>query len=173
MTREERTVPDSSGGSLVFGSAETPGPRSLVKRAFLVDGTPIAGGTTVPSGTIVRFLLDVDDDTGGTVSDVSVQDVLAASFTYQAGVLVTDDTLASSAVCPGGACDEAAIFAQVDGAGTPIGDGDAVTPPIDADAGSFDGSATVDFGDEKNPNNARLDIPADRVWAALVTVRVQ
>ena len=55
-----------------------------------------------------------------------------------------------------------------------LGDGDSVTPPIDADEGSYDGGTrTIDVGDQNNANNSQLDLAADRVWALVFTVRMQ
>jgi uncharacterized repeat protein (TIGR01451 family) len=162
----------SPSSYLVLDPEET-AQRALVKRAFEIDGTPIATGATVPSGKIVRFLLYIPNP-ALDATDVSVQDVLDPAFAYVPGSMKVDASLAASVVCPGGVCDEDAIFAQADGAGTPVGDGDAATPPLDSDVASFDDPGdTLDFGNGGNPSNAQLDVPADRVWAAVFSVRVQ
>ncbi len=146
---------------------------AIVKRAFQIDGTPIANGSTLPSGTPVRFLLYVDNP-GLAVSDVTLADVLAPTFSFRAESMKVDNSLVSSAVCPGGVCNEAAIFAQVDGSGSAVGDGDSVTAPIDADAASYDsGGATIDLGNGSNTDNAQLDLAGDRVWALVFTVVIQ
>ena len=63
---------------------------------------------------------------------------------------------------------------RVDGSGTSVGDGDAVTAPIDADEASYDsGTVTLDVGDQNNINNAQLDLAADSVWALVYTIRMQ
>lgn len=162
----------SPGTYLLFG-AEEAGSRSIVKRAFEADGTPIPSGATVPAGKIVKFLLYVPN-LGPAATDVSIRDLLDPAFAYVPGSLRMDASLVAGAVCPGGACDDAAIFAQVDAAGTPVGDGDAATPPLDADAASYDGpGAAVEFGSGNNPDNAQLDVPAGRVWSAVFSVRMQ
>ncbi len=146
---------------------------AIVKRAFQIDGTPIVNGSTLPAGTPVRFVLYVDNP-GLAVSDVTLADVLAPTFSYRAESMKVDNSLVSSAVCPGGVCNEAAIFAQVDGSGSAVGDGDSVTAPIDADAASYDsGGLTIELGNGSNPDNAQLDIAADRVWALVFTVVIQ
>ncbi|HMB69907.1 MAG TPA: DUF2341 domain-containing protein [bacterium] len=171
ITSSYRTA-RSPGTYLIFGGEEV-GTRSIVKRAFEVDGTPIATGATVPAGKIVKFLLYVPNS-APAAADVSVRDVLDPAFAYVAGSMRVDDTLTAAAACPGGVCDETAIFTQVDGAGTPVGDGDASTPPLDGDVASYDGlGAAIDFGSGSNPDNAQLDVPAGRVWAAVFSVRMQ
>jgi hypothetical protein len=143
-------------------------PLTLVKRAFLTDGTAITGGLTLPKGTPFKFLLYIDN-AGAGANDITVQDVLATAFQYQASTIKVDDTLVSATVCPGGICDEEAIFAQVDGSGTALGDGD-----LDGDVASYSaGSSTVDFGNGNNANNASLNMAADRVWAAIFTIKMQ
>jgi hypothetical protein len=145
----------------------------IVKRAFQAGGTPIASASTMPSSLLIKFLIYVVNY-GSATSDVSLRDVLDPAFVYQAGTINVDNTLAASAVCPGGVCNELTIFSQVDGSGTAVGDGDSVTAPIDADEASYDsGSATIDLGDQSNTNNAQLNLAADSVWAFVYTIRAQ
>ncbi|MCP3980130.1 MAG: right-handed parallel beta-helix repeat-containing protein [bacterium] len=157
-----------------FGGLVTVVPQlSIVKRAFQLDGTPIADSSTLPVGMPVKFLLYIDNP-GVAVSDLSLQDVLDPLFTYQTGTMKVDNTLVSSAACPGGACNETTIFSQVDGSGSAVGDGDAVAAPIDADEASYDGGArTIDLGDRINADNAQLNIGADSVWSLVFTIRMQ
>ncbi len=163
------TATDIADNTSEFSSnAEALPPPRIVKRAFQLDGTPIAGGTTLPTGMPVRFILYIDN-VGGAVADATLQDVLDPVFAYQTGSMKMDNTLLPSVVCPGGVCDEAAIFTQLDGSGIVLGDGDA-----DADAGSYSaGTKTIDLGDGNNSNNAQLDLAADRVWAVVFTIRMQ
>ena len=114
------------------------------------------------------FLLYIDNP-GGAVSDVSVRDILEPGFAYVPGSIRTDGTLSSSATCPGGVCDDAAIFARVDGSGTPLGDGIG-----DGDVASYDGPGrSVELGNQNQAGNAQLDLSAGRVWAVRFSVRVQ
>ncbi|MCP3981076.1 MAG: DUF11 domain-containing protein [bacterium] len=163
------TTTDASTNTSEFSANATAFPGlAIVKRAFQSDGTPIASGSTLPAGMPVKFLIYVDNPSGA-VTDVSLQEVLDPIFTYQGGSMESDNTLASSVVCPGGVCDEAAIFAQVDGSGVALGDGDA-----DADTGSYSaGTRTIDLGDGNNSNNAQLDLAGDRVLALVFTIRMQ
>ena len=70
---------------------------SLVKAAFLTDGTPIASGTTVAKGTPVKFLIYMDNTTAVPVDSVNVQDVLAAQFVYQPGTIRVSNTVNTGA----------------------------------------------------------------------------
>ena len=144
-------------------------PLEMVKRAFQSDGTPIANGATLPRGTAVKFLIYVDNF-GAALADVSLQDVLDPAFLYQASSMKVDGTLQSSVVCPAGICDEAAIFSQVDGSGTPVSDGD-----LDGDVASYTALPlpTIDLGDGVKPSNTQLDVAADRVWAVVFTISMQ
>ncbi|NNF62391.1 MAG: hypothetical protein HKN06_13825 [Gammaproteobacteria bacterium] len=147
--------------------------RLIIKRAFQLDGSPIADLSMLPVGLPFRFLLYVDNP-AGAMSDTALQDALDPLFIYEPGSMKVDTSLVSSVVCPGGACNEGAIFAQVNSSGTALGDGDAVTAPIDADNGSYNtASSTIDLGDNANSSNGQLDIPADRVLALLFTARIQ
>ncbi len=180
------TLPAVAVGSVVTATATSPGGdtsefsgavtvtalRSLVKRAFQADGTPIPDGSSLPAGLPVRFLLYIDNS-GGAAADVSVNDVLDPTFAYVSGSIKVDNALLSAATCPGGVCDEAAIFAKVDGAPNVCGSfGFECTDLPDADVVSFAG-VTLDAGNGSVPGNAQLDIPAGRVWALLFSVTIQ
>lgn len=130
---------------------------ALVKRAFLPDGTALASGANVPTGTLVKFLIYIDNTTTVPVSDLSAQDILAATFAYQAGTLKIDNSVATGAT-------EAAIYAAVNAqtAGSDVVDGDAV---------SLSGS-TINVGNQSQAN-AQLDIAASKVFAVLFTVKMQ
>jgi len=140
-------------------------PLVLVKRGFLTDGTPVADGATLPRGTLVDFLLYLNNP-GPARPDASVRDVLDPSFVYLAGTTRIDTTTAN---CAGGNCtgaEEAAIYSAVDAV-------PASTDAVDGDLASFDGpTTTIDAGDE-NAGNAQLDVPANSVAAMLIRVRVQ
>ncbi len=85
-------------------------------------------------------------------------------FAYQAGSIRVDSSLVSSVVCPGGVCDEAAIFSSADV-------GSAKSEAVDLDEVSLSG-VTIHAGDGADAN-ARLDLAADRVWAIVFTVVIQ
>ena len=130
---------------------------TLVKAAFLSDGTPIASGATVPKGTPVKFMIYVDNATTVPVDDINVQDVLNAAFSYQTGTIRVDNSVASGSTA-------AAIYAAVN----------AVAPLTDAvsnaDVAGING-VTVSAG--TGTGNQTVTAPANRVWAMLFTVKVQ
>ncbi len=173
---DQNDTSDVSQIDNVAGAPSTDWPQfaaqSVIKRAFLTDGTPLTDGIVVPAGTLVRFMLYFDNYSG-PISDVSLQDVLGPTFAYQAGTMKRGLLAgASTTWCPAMVCDETAIFNETDTNGVPLGDGDAVTAPIDADAGSYNtGSSTVDLGDANNSNNAQQDVGMDTVLSLIFTVR--
>lgn len=130
---------------------------ALVKTAFLTDGTQLASGATVAAGTLVQFLVYLDNPTGVTVADVNVEDVLDPAFVYQAGTLRIDNSLGTGAT-------EAAIYAAANATA-------ALDDAVDgADAAGISG-ATVSAG--SGAGNAQVDAAAGAVWALLFTARVQ
>ncbi len=135
----------------------------LVKRAFLADGTPLADSDTLPRGTLVKYLLYINNR-GSVLNDASVQDILAAAFLYQTGTLKVDNTVAECAAADCTAGEEATIFSAID-------DNAASTDAVDGDVVSITGS-TIDAGNQ-NAANAQLDIAANKVWALLFTVKMQ
>ncbi len=158
------TTLDASSNTSEFGLNTTVfSPTKIVKRAFQLDGTPIVSGSTLPRGTPVRFLLYIDNP-AGAISDVSLEDVLAPLFAYQANSMRVDSSLLSSVACPGGVCDEAVIFDSADL-------GSARTDAVDSDVVDQSG-ATIHAGDGAVAN-ARLDLAANRVWALIFTVVIQ
>jgi hypothetical protein len=140
---------------------------ALIKRAFLANGTPITSGSSLPKGTLVKFMIYINNDTAFGVNDVSVQDVLASAFAYQAGSIKTSNTVAAcaAALCTGP--EEAAIYAAVNG-GTAKTDG---TP--DDEASYTAGTTTIDLGNQNVGTNSQLDIAASKVWAVIFTVKMQ
>jgi hypothetical protein len=139
----------------------------LAKTAFLtVGGTQLTSGATLPTGTLVDFMIYVDNKASVVITDTSIQDVLDPLFLYQAGTIRFDNTHIN---CAGAACipaEEVTIYAAALG-GTAVSD--AVDGP---DVGSFAG-VTVDVGDEVIVGNGQLDAAANRVLAVIFTVQVQ
>jgi len=130
---------------------------ALVKAAFLNDGTALTSGATVPRGTLVKFLVYVDNTTGVATDNVNVSDTLDAAFAYQAGTIKVDSSQNTGAAA-------AAIYAAVNAAA-------AVTDAVSgADVAGITG-AVVSAG--AGAGNANLNVPASRVWAMLFTVRVE
>jgi uncharacterized repeat protein (TIGR01451 family) len=137
---------------------------ALVKRAFLANGSQITSGSTVPRGTEVRFLIYVNNTTAFEATDLSVQDVLAGTFAYQAGTLKVDMSVPNCALGNCTPAEEAAIYASVNGQAVS-------TDAVDGDLVSITG-ATIDAGNQAQAN-AQLNVPANRVFAMLLTVRMQ
>ena len=146
---------------------------ALVKTAWKTsDGTPIANNSTVPQGTSVDFMIYVSNPGTVAINDVSIQDVLVSLFVYDGGtdsVRVTNVNLAGTGSCAAVPCtvgEEAAIYAAVSVvAANTNGAGD--------DTSSFDGTDTIDVGDENEGTNTALTADADRVLAVVFTVQVQ
>ncbi len=139
----------------------------LVKTAYLNStGVELTSGDTLPQGTLVDFMIYVNNSGSVAVLDTSIQDVLDPLFLYQAGTIRFDNTHIN---CAGAACipaEEVTIYAAALG-GTAVSD--AVDGP---DVGSFAG-VTVDVGDEVIVGNGQLDAAANRVLAVVFTVQVQ
>lgn len=132
----------------------------LAKVAFLPDGTQLTSGDSVPKGALVQFVIYIDNTTAVPVSDVSIQDVLDPTFVYQAGTMVVSTLATGSAA--------GAIWSQLDTAGTAVTDAQAA-----GDVASFNGTDTIDFGNQNAGSNDQLDVPASSVWAVRMTVKMQ
>ena len=129
---------------------------ALVKAAFLTNGTALASGSSVPSGTLVQFLIYIDNTTPIAVNDVNVQDVLDAAFTYQAGTIKVDNSQNTGATA-------AAIYTAVNATA-------ALTDAISN--GDVAGISGVTISAGSDAGNAQLDIAASKVWAILFTVQM-
>jgi uncharacterized repeat protein (TIGR01451 family) len=139
---------------------------ALIKRAFLANGTPLLTGTTLPKGTVVKFLVYINNNTAFPVSDVSAQDVLAAGFAYTAGTTKVDNLVPNCGLVACTAIEEAAIYAAVNATA-------AKTDAIDGDVVSYNGGTqTIDAGNQ-SVANLQLDVAASKVWAMLFTVTMQ
>ena len=140
---------------------------AVIKKAFVDDntGTEIASGSTVASGTIVKFLIYIDNPTGAALADVRAEDLLnETAFTYQAGSLKWN--VATTAT----AAPVATIFTDTNG-------GTALTDAISgADVGSADTTQTpndrITIGAHSAQVNATLNIPAGRIAAFIFRARV-
>lgn len=136
---------------------------AMVKTAFLSDGTALTSGSNLPKGTLVKFMIYVNNNTPVSASDLSVQDVLDAAFTYQTTSIRVDNTSTCAlTVCTGP--EEAAIFTNISG-NTPLTDG-AGDDVVDENAG------TINAGNQNEGTNSQLDILANKVWAILFDVKM-
>lgn len=138
---------------------------ALVKRAFLADGTPLTSGANLPRGTVVKFMIYVNNTTAFVVDDMSVRDALDPAFAYQTGTVRVDSSVPNCASGNCTAAEEAAIYTAVN-AQAPVND------VVDADVASVTGGNTIDVGNQ-NQSNAQLNVPANRAWAVLFTVKIQ
>jgi hypothetical protein len=141
---------------------------ALVKRAYLDDGVPtrVPTGSDLPSGTVLKFLIYINNDSPIDVHDIEVRDVLdTVAFTYQADSIKVDNSLGECALPACTAAEEDMIFSTVDGvaAGT-----DAVDPATDV-VSHVGGTIEAKSGVAGQPQN---DVAADSVWALSFTVTV-
>jgi hypothetical protein len=138
---------------------------TLVKTAFLTsDGSQLTTGATLPLGTLVDFMIYVNNQSDLLVADVSIQDVLDALFVYTAGTIRVDNSVAECAIAACDAAEELAIYnaARVTAA---------LTDGVDGDTASIAG-VTIDVGNQ-NVANGPLDSAANSVLAVVFTVQVQ
>ena len=136
----------------------------IVKRAFLPDGTPIPSGATIPNIMEFKFLLYINNKDVAKI-DVSVRDVLDATFQYQLGTIQVDSSVAECVLTVCTAAEELAIFTAVNGAAF-------LSDAVDGDVASYTGaSSSVDAGNSTEAN-LQLDINADAVWAILFSTKI-
>lgn len=158
--------PAALGDSNVFQLFSTGAPLTLVKTAFLTGtGAPLTSGDTLPQGTLVDFMIYVNNTGSVAVTDTSIQDVLDPLFVYQAGTIRVDNSVANCAAVACTPAEEAAIYAS---AAATAASTDAVDAP---DPASFAG-VTVDVGDQAVANG-QVDAAASSVLAVVFTVQVQ
>lgn len=129
----------------------------IVKAAFLSNGTPITSGSTLARGTVVKFVIYLDNTTAAPIDSVNISDVLAATFSYQAGTMKVDTSQNTGATV-------ANIFTAVNATA-------ALTDVVSAaDVAGVTGS-TVSAGG--GAGNGMVTAPAGKVWALLFTVKMQ
>jgi predicted outer membrane repeat protein len=159
---DQRGVARPIGSSCDVGAYEAALVLTLIKRAFLPDGTPIPTGSTIPGFIECKYLIYINNKDVAT-SDVSVRDVLDPAFQYQAGTIQVNNSVAECTLAVCTAAEELGIFTAVDGAGF-------LTDAIDGDVASITGG-TIDAGNQ-NVANLQLDINANAVWAILFSVKM-
>lgn len=144
---------------------------AVAKLAFLNDasGTQITSGSSVVKGSIVKFMIYIDNSTSTQASDVRLSDLLNdTDFTYQAGSLSWNNNVTNTAATV------ASIFANTDrdGANTGVALTDAVSG---ADVASVNTAASPDqvtMGAHSTQTNATLNIPAGKIAAFIFKARV-
>ncbi len=153
--------------SNVFQLFSTGAAFTLVKTAFLTStGVQLTSGDTLPQGTLVDFMIYVNNAGSVAVLDTSMQDVLDPLFVYQAGTIRVDNSqTCAAAVCLPG--EEPAIYAAAAAAAAGT-DGAAA-----GDTVSFDLTDTIDVGNASEALNDQQDAAANTVLAVVFTVQVQ
>lgn len=149
--------------SLEWAQAETEC-SFMQKRSFLPDGTPLANGAQVGTGTEIKFMIYINNQ-GTGLSDISVQDILDPTFNYVPGSLQIDNSVAECALNTCTSTEESNIFSAVDA--TLL-----ITDSINGDGASFDGTNTIDTGDQNVPGNGTINVNANSVWALLFSVTI-
>ncbi len=150
--------------SNVFNLSSTGSGLVLVKTAFLSSGgAQLTSSDTVPAGTSVDFMIYINNESSVAIIDVSIQDVLDAAFTYQAGTIKIDNSVADCAATCDAAEEQAVYAAAILTTALTDGAGD--------DTASF-AALTVDAGNSVVGTNARLDVAANTVLALVFTVVV-
>ncbi len=131
---------------------------ALVKGAYLTsDGSAVADGATLPTGTSVDFLIYVDNTTGVAISDINISDTLDALFLYSGTTIRVSNAANTGATA-------AVILADVKAAG-------AVT---DANAaGDVAGITGTVVSAGRLGGNDTLNIASGKVWAMVFTVVLQ
>jgi uncharacterized repeat protein (TIGR01451 family) len=138
---------------------------ALIKRAYLADGTPLAHNDSVPRGTVVKFMIFVNNDTPIPVTDITIQDQLDGAFVYSSPSIKVDNTF-TCATDPCTGPEELLIFAAID-------DNAALLDSPGDDVASYDGTDTIDVGNGNEGTNAQADVADNSVYAVLMTVTVQ
>jgi len=142
---------------------------AVMKKAFLDDntGTEIASGSSVVKGTIVKFMIYLDNSTNAQATDVRFIDLLdEVAFTYQANSLRWNNNITASAA------PVATIFTDTN-TGASVALTDAIS---NADVGSADTTQTpndrITFGAVSTQANAQLNIPAGKIVSFVFRARV-
>ena len=128
---------------------------ALLKTAFQ-SGVELSSGDTLPKGTLVQFMIYVDNATAFGVNDINVSDLLDVGFSYQLGSIKVDNSEATGATT-------AAIYAAVNATV-------ALTDLNDGDVAGISG-ATITAG--TTGGNGAVNAAASTVWAMLFDVTVQ
>ncbi len=143
---------------------------AVIKKAFLDDatGTELTSGSQVASGTIVKFMIHIDNSTGVEVKDVRIEDLLNdTDFTYQANSLFWNNMVTNSGATV------ATIFGNTDGDGANTGV--QLSQAVDGDVGSVDAAVSPDrvtMGAHSAQTNGTLNIPAGKIAAFIFRARV-
>ncbi len=144
---------------------------AVLKKAFLDDdtGTEIADGSSVVKGTIVKFMIYIDNSTNTQSSDVRLEDQLNdTDFTYQANSLSWNNNVTNTATAV------ATIFANTDTSGTNTGVAltDAISGVDVASADTTVSPDLVSMGAHTGQTNGVVNIPAGKIVAFMFRARI-
>ena len=139
---------------------------TLVKTAFLTsDGSQLTSGAILPTGTMVDFMIYVNNAGSVDINDTSIQDVLDPLFAYQLNSIRLDNAqTCAAAICI--QAEEVTMYGNVS-ALAPLSDGAAA-----GDSVSFDGTDTIDVGDSSEALNDPQNATAGNVLVLVITVQV-
>jgi len=141
---------------------------AVVKKAFLDDGsgTEIADGSSVVKGSIVKFLIYIDNSTSTQSSDVRLEDQLNdTDFTYQTGSLTWNNYVTNTAATV------ATVFSDTNAGGGGV----ALSDAVDGDVASVDTSLSPDqvtMGAHSSQANGAVNVPAGKIVAFMFRARI-
>jgi len=142
---------------------------TVVKRAFVDDntGTEIASGSSVVKGTIVKYMIYLDNSTSAQATDVRFVDLMdEVALTYQANSLRWNNNVTNTAATV------ATIFTDTN-AGASVALTDAISG---ADVGSADTTQSpndrITFGAVTAQANAILNIPAGKIVSFIYRAKI-
>ena len=137
---------------------------SLTKTAFLVaDGSELIDGASVPTNTVVDFMIFINNKNLSAVNNINVADILVpGEFAYT----LTTMQFGTTAECALQVCDATERAALYAAATNPYSD----TPGDDA-ASYNAGTTTISAG--LSGGDAQLNVPAQTTWALVFTATVQ
>lgn len=143
---------------------------ALIKRAFLSsDNSVVADNAVLAKGTMVKFLIYVNNMTASAQTNVNLSDTLDALFAYQAGTI----KVGTMGQCINGgandgdctAAEENTLRGNIEGTGALI---DNVTTP--EDVAGING-ATISAGSAAG--NDPLGVAANTAWGIMFEVQIQ
>ena len=141
----------------------------VMKKAFVDDntGTEIVNNSSVVKGTIVKYMIYLDNSTNAQATDVRFLDLLdEVAFTYQANSLRWNNNVTATGA------PVATVFTDTN-AGASVALTDAIS---NADVGSVDITQTpndrITFGAVTVQANAQLNIPAGKIVSFIYRARI-
>jgi len=141
---------------------------AVVKKAFLDDnsGTEIISGSSLAKGTIIKFLIYIDNPSALAASDVRIEDLLdKTGFTYQTGSLRWNNNVTVTAAT------QATIFNDAN-SGPVLTDAATAADTGSADIAALPASVRITVGAHSLQTNAPLNIPAGRIAAIQFRARL-